>query len=88
MKDLQNCESIQRKRRIIVSGFFYLMSANTSLFFSQSFKTFLKSFTHSHPNPCEGIRMKQISTVQSWSQIRGGEAERGAENVERNVGTP
>lgn len=57
-------------------------------FFSQSFKTFLKPFTHSRPNPCEGIRMKQISTVQSWSQIRGGEAERGAENVERNVGTP
>lgn len=57
-------------------------------FFPQSFKTFLKPFSHSHPNPCEGIRMKQISTGQSWSQTRGGEAERGAENVERNVGTP
>lgn len=58
------------------------------VFFSQSFKTFLKPFNHSCPNPCEGIGMKQICTVQSWSQIRGGEAERGAENAERNVGTP
>lgn len=83
MKDLKNCKSVQRERRIIVSVFIWCLQICCF-----SFKTFLKPFTHSRPDPCEGIRMKQISTVQSWNQIRGGEAERGAENVERNVGTP
>ncbi len=35
----------------------------------------------------EGIKMKQISTVQGLSQMRGDEPEREAETDERNVGT-